>query len=191
MRASIRRLAKARVRPSAPGTTAAAQAIADSLKEQPSKPPTRRWGLLFLLGGLAAASWMAKPPTEPPAAALDPFKLPVAIVFVVGESAPHEHLAQLADKLGYAYLPNPTYAAVEEATKGGKTRLIIDNVDPKKLAEFEKDVVACDLVLDWSGSSSSPDSDGPLASVERSRRLANMKTSKASVEDILRQHNLV
>lgn len=139
------------------------------------------WGIAFVLGGLAFASWVAKPSKVMPVSAMDTFKPRIAIVFVLGDSK--GQAKEFAGANGYEYidaLKNPQ-EAMGPLVQQGHTKFIIDHVPVGDLAHFEQNVVECDLALDFDGSAPQY--------LKKTNRVEDMESK--TVLDALKERNLV
>lgn len=161
------------------------QAAKPAASAQP-KARISPWGLAFVLGGLAFASWLAKPDRTPPKAAFDPIKRSVCVVFVFGDDK--GAAAEFARQRGFALVDlhgtqNPS-SLLDPLVKAGKNRFIVKGIDPDSLSDFENSVVQCDIALDYSKTGLPQ-----LEPLDKSRRRAKM--ADASIQQVLEEKNLL
>lgn len=155
--------------------------VAKPAVQTPPKFRIGPWGITFLLGGLAFASWLAKPSKTMPVSAMDTFKPRIAIVFVLGDS--QGQAQEFANANGYKYvdaLKNPQ-ETMEPLVQQGITKFIIDHVPVDNLAEFEQNVVECDLALDFN--------DSAPQYLKQTNRVEKMESQ--TVLEALKERNLV
>lgn len=140
-------------------------------------------GLAFVLGGLAFASYLFKPSTRQPTAAMDNFKPQIAIVFATGEN--NGQFESAAKTLGFDYINvAKDFSKLDELVNQGKTRFFIEGFKTKEdLVNMEENVVQPDLLLHFGNKDDEPENAS-------GQRLANI-TNGSDIKEALEQRNLL
>lgn len=182
LRASRVIFQKAPIRPVAHELKASGSRSPIQAPSSTTSPKLTPIGLAAILGGLALGSYIFKPSTAVPTAAIDNFKPEVAIIFALGDS--QGTFQKTASELGFEYINTASdLKKLDSLVKQGISRFFIEGfADEKDYYRICQDIVNPDLVLDFGS--------GVIHNAPRIVKL-DKSADAGEIAEILRQRNFV